>query len=83
MNLYFKNSKGEIRLLCKANNRKAIMKKIDDFLKEHNYESFYTRMWETDNDELGSCIKIDVGSWTEFFYVQFNSPEDRDYFLRG
>lgn len=83
MNLYFKNSKGEIKLLCKANNRKAIMKEIDDFLQEHNYQSFYTRMWGTDNDELGPCIKIDVGSWTEFFYVQFNTPEDRDYFLRG
>ena len=37
------------------------------FLDDHNYKSYYTRMW---NDEHGNTW-YDVGSYTEFFVWGF------------
>lgn len=38
---------------------------INKFLEEHNYKSYYKRKW----NENGRT-KIDVGSHTEFFYLE-------------
>ena len=43
---------------------------IMDFLKEHNYQSHYQRLWEDGND-----IKIDVGSHSEFFILRSDKGE--------
>ena len=37
---------------------------MDEFMDEHNFKSYYKRVWE----ENGR-IKVDAGSWSEFFYV--------------
>ena len=41
------------------------MKIIMDFLAEHNYHSYYQRLYSTKEN----CITVDVGSHTEHFEV--------------
>ena len=64
-NLYFQRSNGSY-LLIKENvaDEQEALKEISEFLKRHNYNSYYTRMWYEDN---GAVTVFDVGSWTEFF----------------
>ena len=61
-NLYFINSRGEYRLLHENVTKKEMFKLIHLFLEEHNFKSYYTRSWNTDEG-----TKFDVGSHTEFF----------------
>lgn len=71
MKLFFKNGKGEERLIAEPLNREEVIKEINNFLDEYNYKSYYTRIWE-ENGRL----KFDVGSWTEFFYLEGMSLEE-------
>lgn len=65
MKLYFQNSRGVERLIAEASNREEVVKEINKFLYDHNYKSYYTRVWEEDGR-----LMIDVGSWSEFFYLE-------------
>ena len=41
------------------------MEAIHAFCEERNFKIYYTRIWRDDNG-----LKVyDVGSWTEFFYL--------------
>lgn len=64
-NLYFERSNGQY-LLIRENiaDEQEAMKEIDIFLKKHNYQSYYTRMWY---ENEGTVAVFDVGSWSEFF----------------
>lgn len=64
MKLIFQNSHGEERIIAEPANKKEIVDKINKFLDDHNFKSYYTRVWEEDDR-----LKFDVGSHTEFFYV--------------
>lgn len=64
MTLYFKNSQGKERLIAECETLDEIHEVISDFLDEHNFKCYYTRSWEVDGR-----VKIDVGSWSEFFLV--------------
>lgn len=65
LKLFFQNSKGEERLIATPTNREEVNKEIDKFLDEHNFKSYYTRVWEAD----GRLI-FDVGSWSEVFILE-------------
>lgn len=62
-NLYFQKSNGE-HLLIQENvsDEKEALSLISEFLKRHNYNSYYTRMWYS-----SETVIFDVGSWSEFF----------------
>ena len=64
LKLYFENSQGKERLIAECETVKDVEKEIRKFLDDHNYKSYYSRIWETDGR-----VKIDVGSWSEFFFV--------------
>lgn len=65
MKLYFKNSRGDKRLIAEPNTEEEAFKEIHKFLDEHNFKSYYTRIWETPDG-----VKVyDVGSHTEFFHL--------------
>ena len=64
MKLYFKNSQSKERLVAECETVKDVGKEIQKFLDDHNYKSYYSRSREVDGR-----IKIDVGSWSEFFYI--------------
>ena len=66
MILYFENSKGIRREIARPQTASEAHKIISNFLKEHNFESYYTRTYLTsDRTE----ILFDVGSYSEFFYL--------------
>lgn len=69
-NLYFQRSNGE-HLLIQENlaNEDEALSVIADFIKRHNCNSYYTRMWYS-----GDIVMFDVGSWSEFFKLA--KPED-------
>lgn len=82
MYLYFKNSDGQYKLLSnkiKGDINKIVTEKVDDeiyriihaFIENHNYKSYYTRVWQTENND----VYFDVGSWTEFFVVSTEEKE--------
>lgn len=74
MNLYFRDSHGSKRLV--ASNlqlEREIMKHIQKFLDDHNFKSYYARMWYNDG-----YTWYDVGSHTEFFLVDANIMEQHE-----
>lgn len=72
MKLIFQNSRGEERVIAEPTNREEISKEINKFLDDHNYKSYYMNVCEDDNGRL----RIDVGSWSEFFYIEYMSLEE-------
>lgn len=65
-NILFENSKGQKRIIGTAETKDTAFKVIDEFLDDYKYKSYYKRCWNTDD----KTIVVDVGSWTEFFYIQ-------------
>ena len=66
LNVMFENSKGQSRTIGTVENEESAFKVINDFLTDKNYKSYYARTWKKD----GKTTVIDVGSHTEFFYIQ-------------
>ena len=67
-NLYFINARGEYQLLYDDVKESEVFILIRDFLDKHNFKSYYTRTWDTDEGR-----KYDVGSHTEFFLWGFKN----------
>ena len=66
MKLYFRNSRGEERIIAEPIDEKECHMEIQKFLDEHKFKSYYTRTWtEPDGSKW-----YDVGSWSEFFIVR-------------
>lgn len=71
--LWFSNALGERRVIAECNTFADVMTEIDKFIADANdrwpkkkpFKRYYTRIYEEDE-----MIKIDVGSWTEFFYIE-------------
>ena len=61
----FENSRKQEREIGTAADMNGAYKIINKFLDEYNFKSYYKRVWE----ENGRT-KVDVGSWSEFFYVE-------------
>lgn len=72
MKLIFQNSRGEERVIAEPQDKKEAVKEINKFLDDHNYKSYYMNVCEDDNGRL----RIDVGSWSEFFYLENMSLEE-------
>ena len=71
-NLYFQRSNGEYILLKENCSETQASTEIHSFLDKHNFKSYYTRIWNTENGNRW----YDVGSHTEFFiwgFVEINS----------
>lgn len=60
----FENSRHEEREIGTAVSMDDAYSVIDKFLDEHNFKSYYKRVWEENGRN-----KVDVGSWSEFFYI--------------
>ena len=66
LNVMFENSTGQKRIIETAETNDEAFKVINDFLTDHNYKSYYQRAWKKDD----KTTVVDVGSHTEFFYIQ-------------
>lgn len=65
MKLIFQNSRKEERVIAEPSNKEEVSNEINKFLKDHNFKRYYTRVWE-ENGRL----KLDVGNWSEFFFLE-------------
>lgn len=72
MKLYFRNSYGEERLIAEPTTPQECRMEVNKFLNEHNFKSYYTRIHEEPDKRL--CM--DVGSWSEFFFVEGITMEE-------
>jgi len=78
-NLWFQNSQGVERLIAAVDTWDEVWRCIDEFIKQRNegkpenkkFKSYYIRTWKEDGR-----TKIDVGSWSEFFYTDL--PYERN-----
>lgn len=68
---YFKRSNGERVLLGESITEQQAMVLMNDFLKKHNYKSYYTRTYMVNNK-----VHYDVGSWTEEFIFVIKESDD-------
>lgn len=66
MKLYFENSYGEERIIAEPKNEREAVKEIYKFCEERNFKIYYHRTWMSGNRK-----KFDVGSHTEFFYLEY------------
>lgn len=78
MKLYFKNSQDKERLIAECESFSEAHEWINAFLDEHNFKCYYMRSWEQDGR-----IKIDVGSWSEFFFIDGITYKEYSEFLHG
>lgn len=74
MNIYFKNSNGESRIISTIDSQTPsptdVLDVIKSFCDERNFIIYYYRMWhELHNGVM--MTKFDVGSHTEFFYADY------------
>lgn len=66
MKVYFENSQGIERVIGFANNEQWAYRIINEFCAERKFTIHYMRSWK---DERGRTV-VDVGSWSEFFYIE-------------
>ena len=64
----FSNGCGSVRDIGISKDKDGCFKIINEFLGEHNYTSYYMRVWDTEF-QGEPATKVDVGSWSEFFYL--------------
>ena len=62
----FENSRHEEREIGTTVDMQEAYKIIDKFLEGHNFKSYYKNVYEIEKGK----IRVDVGSWSEFFYVE-------------
>lgn len=71
MKLLFRSSNGNERIIAEISSLDEANIEIDKFLEEHNYISYYRRLW----NESDNRMVIDVGSWSEFFVLEKEEVE--------
>lgn len=69
MKLYFRNSKGKLRVIAEPTSKKECNTAIKQFLDEHGFKSYYTRAWK---DSCSGRTIYDTGSHSEFFELDEN-----------
>lgn len=65
MYLYFKNSKGELKLISESEDKTELIKEMVKMCENNNFNIFYTRIIQISDD----LEQYDIGSWSEFFYI--------------
>ncbi len=70
MKVYFRDSYGKKRLLKEVETKENAWRVIQEFLDDHDFTSYYTRLWFTEG-----YTWFDVGSHTEYFLVDENLME--------
>lgn len=68
--LYLIDSSGpeqSVTLIAKSVKKTDILAIIDNYLKERHIPYYYTRMWEEFHENY-PCLKIDFGSYVQFFH---------------
>ena len=85
--VFFENSEGRESVIAEAADMQETFEAIREFCHERNYNVRYTRFYIEDCPaEAGSGADIawrltfDVGSWSEFFHIYFDTFEQAEKF---
>ena len=85
--VFFENSEGRENVIAEAADMQETFEAIREFCHERNYNVRYTRFYIEDCPaEAGSGADIawrltfDVGSWSEFFHIYFDTFEQAEKF---
>lgn len=66
MKLYFENSYGDRRVIAEPHTEEEAMNEIYRFCGDRDFKIYYVRSW----NESDGLKAYDVGSWSEFFYLE-------------
>lgn len=77
MTLWFENREGKMRQIADCRTWEDVCYCVDKFIEQCNehrsadkqFKSYYMRTWKENG-----MTKIDVGSWSEFFYWEGEYP---------
>lgn len=69
MKLYFKNSRGQKRVIAEPKTRDEAWKEIHKFCEDRNFKIYYVRTWIRPD----GLEEYDVGSHSEFFYLDYEN----------
>lgn len=81
--LFFEDSTGHEHVIEEVNNMEEAFVEIKKFCDERDFYIHYTRFWieESEVDGVqGWRITFDVGSWSEFFHLYFDTFEQAENF---
>lgn len=81
--LFFENSKGVERVIAEVDNMEEAFAEIYKFCSNLGYTIRYSRFWIEEHpmeEGIAWRISFDVGSWTEFFHVYFDTFEQAEKF---
>lgn len=82
--LYFENCCGQERIIARIGDMREAHAEMLEFMKERNYTPHYYRYAIYPDNELGRWyVEIDVGSWSEFFKIYFETEEEAKSFLHS
>lgn len=79
--VWFQNSNGDEKVIAECANWLGVTNAINNFINSCNvnkpankqFKMYYMRTWEEDDR-----TKIDVGSWSEFFYTDLKGRNEND-----
>ena len=71
MTLTFKNSEGKERVIGNPKTESDAMNEMQKFCEERGFHIYYYNV-----RAIGKRRQYDVGSWSEFFYLEFPSEEE-------
>jgi hypothetical protein len=72
------NNGHSVRVIGETKDYKECSEIISKFLEDRNYKSRYWRHWVTEDKKK---IQVDVGSWSQFFYISRSDNEDMTMML--
>ena len=70
MKVYFRDSRGNQRLLKEVTTKEDAIMVMQEFVNDHNFKIYYTRCWFAEG-----YTWFDVGSYFEYFLVDKNLME--------
>ncbi|SEF38609.1 hypothetical protein [Lachnospira multipara] len=73
MRVEFSNGNGKRVFISEVNNVDDAISDMSDYMENHRFNAMHMKARQLDNE-----WKIDVGSWTEFFYVSDYKDKDVD-----
>ena len=81
--LFFEGSTGRERVIAEVDNMNEAFAEIKKFCDEREFHIYYTRFYIEESEVDGVAgwrLTFDVGSWSEFFHLYFDTFEQAEKF---
>lgn len=78
--LFFENAQGEYRAIGDVKDMTNAFGLMHQFCKERNFKIYSVQYYITETESGRWQLTFDVGSWSEFFHIYFNTFKEADAF---